>query len=282
MAVVLDAFASYITDLLKQVVEDEVGMLLGIAGDIDSMGVKLEDLKNFLADADKRRITNRSVQGWVTELKRAISNMRSSCLAASRETSEELDRSGMVGENILEDTRALVETMLTETYGETGHADNIPTIFAIVGVGGIGKTTLPQKVFNDEAIQREFDKKIWLSVNQDFNESEPLRRAITEAGGDHREAGNAKTTLQRTLKDALNRHKTLLVMDDVWNPGAWESVLKAPFVNVAAPGSRVLVTTRDERVARGMKALLPYHHIDKLVDEDAWSLLKRQVRIKFI
>ncbi|CAM0885756.1 unnamed protein product [Alopecurus aequalis] len=274
MAVVLDAFASYIADLLKQVVEDEVGMLLGIAGDIDSMGVKLEDLKNFLADADRRRITNRSVQGWVTELKRAIYQ--------PRDTSGELDRSGVVGEKIHEDTRALVETMLTKTYEETSHADNIPTVFAIVGVGGIGKTTLAQKVFNDEAIQRKFDKKIWRSVNQDFSESEPLRRAITELGGDHWQAGNAKTTLQRTLKDALNMHKTLLVMDDVWNPGAWKSVLKAPLVNAAAPGSRVLVTNRDERVVRGMKALLPYHHIDKLVDEDAWSLLKRQVRIKFI
>uniref|UniRef100_A0ACD6AM54 Uncharacterized protein n=1 Tax=Avena sativa TaxID=4498 RepID=A0ACD6AM54_AVESA len=66
-------------------------------------------------------------------------------------------------------------------------------------------------------------------------------------------------------------------MDDVWNHEAWECVLKTPLVNASASGSRILVTTRDERVARGMKVVLPYHHIDKLKDEDAWSLLHKQV-----
>lgn len=69
---VADAFASYVADMLKQAVEDEVGILLGVAGDIDKMAVKLGDLKNFLADADRRNITDQSVKGWVAELKRAM------------------------------------------------------------------------------------------------------------------------------------------------------------------------------------------------------------------
>uniref|UniRef100_A0A8R7RBN9 NB-ARC domain-containing protein n=1 Tax=Triticum urartu TaxID=4572 RepID=A0A8R7RBN9_TRIUA len=138
-------------------------------------------------------------------------------------------------------------------------------VVAIVGVGGIGKTTLAQKIFNDEAIQGEFSKKIWLSVNQNFSEVELLKRAIIEAGGDARLAGNAKATLHRSLKDALIGHKTLLVMDDVWDHGAWESVLKIPLANVAASGSQVLVTSRDEGVARGMMARWPYHQVDTFI-----------------
>lgn len=88
----------------------------------------------------------------------------------------------------------------------------------LVGVGGIGKTTLSQKVFNDEVNDGGFIKKIWLSVNQNFSEAELLRRAITEARGDCQLAGNAKLTLQRTLKDVLIGHKTLMVMDDVVEP----------------------------------------------------------------
>ncbi|KAM3310101.1 hypothetical protein ACQJBY_031037 [Aegilops geniculata] len=72
MAMVLDAFASYVGDLLKQAAEEELGMMLGVSGDIDKMGVKLGDLKNLLADAERRRITDDSVQQWVTELKRAM------------------------------------------------------------------------------------------------------------------------------------------------------------------------------------------------------------------
>jgi hypothetical protein len=151
-------------------------------------------------------------------------------------------------------------------------------VFAIVGVGGIGKTTLAKKVFNNDIIQQEFTKKIWLSVNKDYNDTEILRRAITEAGGDHHIAGNTKATLERTLAEALKGHKTLLIMDDVWDCRAWDGVLRTPLVNATlAHGIRILVTTRHDAVAQGMMAEKPYHHVNKLEPEDAWLLLKKQV-----
>ncbi|XP_037469591.1 disease resistance RPP13-like protein 4 [Triticum dicoccoides] len=347
MAMVLDAFASYIGDYLKQVVEDELGTMLGVSSEIDKLGDRLQDLKNFLADADRRNIIDETVQVWVGQLKRAMyeaadildlcqlkamekrgsSSADAGCcnpllfcmrnpfhareigtrikalnqrldsikersaafnfinLASyeehsssrhgnpSRETSGELDRSGVVGDKIEEDTRALV-AQITRSGNEV--SNNIMVV-AIVGVGGIGKTTLAQKVFNDETIQGDFSKKIWLSVNQNFSEVELLRRAIIEVRGDAQPVGNAKATLQRTLKEALIGHKTFLIMDDVWNYRAWEDVLKTPLVNGAAPGSRVLITTRDEGVARGVSAIWPYHHVDTLAPDDAWLLLKTQV-----
>jgi nucleoside-triphosphatase THEP1 len=191
----------------------------------------------------------------------------------NRETSGELDRSGVVGEKIEEDTRALVARIMQPRNEVDGNL----MVLAIVGVGGIGKTTLAQQLFNDETIKSEFTKKIWLSVNKDFREAELLKRAITEAEGDHQPAGNAKATLQRTLKTVLTDQKTLLVLDDMWSQEAWESALRIPLENAAARGSLVLVTTRDERVAQVMKAEQPYHHVDKLNDENAWLLLKKQV-----
>ncbi|KAF7105363.1 hypothetical protein CFC21_106177 [Triticum aestivum] len=266
MAMVLDAFASYIGDYLKQVVQDELGTMLGVSSEIDKLGDKLLDLKNFLTDADRRNITDDTVKVWVGQLKRAMyeaadildlcqlkamekrgsSSSDAGCYnpflfcmrnpfhareigtrikalsqrldsikqrsAAfnfinlgsyeehsssrhgnpSRETSGELDRSGVVGDKIEEDTRALV-ARITRTGNE---ASNNIMVVAIVGVGGIGKTTLAQKVFNDEALQGDFSKKIWLSVNQNFSEVELLRRAIIEVRGDTQPVGNAKATLQ--------------------------------------------------------------------------------------
>ncbi|XBI13942.1 hypothetical protein VPH35_140601 [Triticum aestivum] len=72
MAMVLDAFASYVGHMLAQVVADEVGMMLGISGEISKMSDKLRDLKNFLADADRRNITDETVREWVGQLKRAM------------------------------------------------------------------------------------------------------------------------------------------------------------------------------------------------------------------
>ena len=57
MAMVLDALASYIQNMLMEMAKEEVHMLLGVSEEIDKMGVKLGDLKNFLTDADRRNIT---------------------------------------------------------------------------------------------------------------------------------------------------------------------------------------------------------------------------------
>jgi len=68
-------------------------------------------------------------------------------------------------------------------------------------------------------------------------------------------------------------------MDDVWKHQVWEDVLQTPLVSAAlAHGSRVLVTTRHDTVARGMMAVKPYHHVQKLQPKDAWLLLKKKVR----
>ncbi|KAF7082593.1 hypothetical protein CFC21_086455 [Triticum aestivum] len=349
MTMVLDAFASYLQNMLTEMVSEEVHMLLGVTNEIKKMDVKLKDLKNFLADADRRNITDESVQEWVAQLKRAMyeatdildlcqlkamergpspadvgcfnpllfcmrnpshahdigtrikalnQNLdaikeRSSALSfiplgssedhsskihgshsgdTRRETSGEFDQSGVVGEKIEQDTKKLVETMLTEKEGNT----NIMVV-AIVGVGGIGKTTLAQKVFNDEALNAEFEKPIWLSINKDFDKVELLRTIITQAGGVVHGGEKALAVLQPILATTLKGKKLFLVLDDVWNHRAWDDVLKTSLANVVARGSRVLVTTRDETVARRMKAVLPYHHVDKLEEEDGWLLLKKQI-----
>ncbi|KAI4979032.1 hypothetical protein ZWY2020_015785 [Hordeum vulgare] len=346
MAMVLDAFASYVQNMLTEMVTEEVHMLLGVGDEIDKMGVKLMDLKNFLADADRRNITDESVREWVAQLKRAMYEAadildlchlkamergpskadcgcfnpllfcmrnpshardigtrikalnkrldtikeRSAAFSfinlgsyedrvhaarssdARRETSGEFDRSGVVGEKIEQDTRKLVDMMLTEKESNS----NI-IVFAVVGVGGIGKTTLAQKIFNDETTKAGFDKTIWLSINKDFDKVKLLRTIITQAGGVHG-GEKALAVLQPILATALKGKRLFLVLDDVWNHEAWGDVLKTPLANVVARGSRVLVTTRDEKVARAMKAVLPYHHVDKLEEEDAWSLLKKQIK----
>ncbi|KAM0923313.1 hypothetical protein ACQ4PT_005618 [Festuca glaucescens] len=348
MTMVLDAFASYLQSMLTEMATEEVHMLLGVSTEIDKMNDKLKDLKYFLADADRRNITDKSVQKWVAQLKLAMYEaadildlcqlrameqgpstrdlgcfnpllfcMRNPAHAhnigtrikalnekldtiknrsaafsfinlgsyehrntrvhashsgiRNRETSGEFDRLGVVGEKIKEDTRAIVDIMLTEKEGNT----NIMVV-AIVGVGGIGKTTLAQMVFKDEIINAEFDKTIWLSVNQNFDKVDLIKKIITLAGGEYG-GGTALAMLQPILTTTVKGKKLFIVMDDVWSSTACGDMLGRHLANVVARGSRILITTRDERVARGMKAMRPYHRVNKLEEDDGWSLLKNQI-----
>ncbi|XBI06294.1 putative disease resistance protein RGA4 [Aegilops tauschii subsp. strangulata] len=295
MAMVLDAFASYIADTIKQMAADEVGMLLGVTGEIDSLQDKLESLRDYLADAERKRIIDRTVQGWVTKLKGVMyeaTNILDLCelkamgrrdeapspccnpllfclqhpmfandigsrirklnkrlddvcklgatfsfikletyqdcrpgrpSAADRKTDPVLERSAVVGEKIEEDTRALVKELTKDNDGIV--------VLAIVGVGGIGKTTLAKKVFNHEEIQHKFEKKMWLSVTQDFSEVELLRLAITIADG-KLPATEDKSMLVPALLNAVRNQKFLLVLDEMWSDRAWTSLLNRPLATV--------------------------------------------------
>jgi hypothetical protein len=177
-----------------------------------------------------------------------------------------------VGENIEKDTKALAQILTTR---DDNH--DLKVVF-ITGMGGMGKTTLAQTIFKETVVQEHFKIRIWLSITQYFDEAELLRSAISHAGG-HHGGKQDKSMLVETLINTLSASKFLLVMDDVWGNSAWTDVPSIPVQNAChkQPGSRVLVTTRFEDLARKMRASLHQHRIRPLDGEDAWSLLKKQL-----
>jgi hypothetical protein len=72
MAAILDAMAPYVTKLIADMAREEVDMLLGVSRDIEKLKDNMESIKCFLADAERRRITEQIVQRWVRKLKDAM------------------------------------------------------------------------------------------------------------------------------------------------------------------------------------------------------------------
>ncbi|CAL9116731.1 unnamed protein product, partial [Musa acuminata var. zebrina] len=181
----------------------------------------------------------------------------------SRITSPVIE-SDMVGEQLEEDAKALVEQLT-----KPDPSKNV-VVLAIVGIGGIGKTTFAQNVFNDGKIKASFRTTIWVCVSQEFSETDLLRNIVKGAGGSH--GGEQSRSLLEPLVEGLLRgNKFLLVLDDVWDAQIWDDLLRNPLQGGAA-GSRVLVTTRNAGIARQMKAA-HVHEMKLLPPEDGWSLL---------
>lgn len=72
MAAILDALAPYVKKMITSMAEEEVSMLLGVSRQITELEGNMESIKDFLADAERRRINDQSVQRWVRKLKNAM------------------------------------------------------------------------------------------------------------------------------------------------------------------------------------------------------------------
>ncbi|CAB4303360.1 unnamed protein product [Prunus armeniaca] len=144
-------------------------------------------------------------------------------------------------------------------------------VIPITGMGGIGKTTLAQLAYNDEKVQAHFHTRIWVCVSDPFDEIK-IAKAIIEGLKKETPASNELHTLKSIIHESVKGKKFLLVLDDVWNQDyrKWEQ-LKLPLQN-GAVGSRILVTTRKEEVARMVGASTDMVNLDVLSEENCWAL----------
>ncbi|KAK9217173.1 hypothetical protein WN943_005798 [Citrus x changshan-huyou] len=102
-------------------------------------------------------------------------------------------------------------------------------------MGGLGKTTLAQLVYNEDRVQGHFDLKAWTCVSDDFDVIR-LTRTILSSITKQTVDNSDLNLLQEELKMQLSRKKFLLVLDDVWNESYNDWVdMSRPF-EAGAPG----------------------------------------------
>ncbi|KAK4427321.1 putative disease resistance protein RGA1 [Sesamum alatum] len=147
-----------------------------------------------------------------------------------------------------------------------------PQVISIVGVGGIGKTTLAQLEYNDDRLVNCFELKIWVCVSDIFDEVR-IAKAIIEMVTGSSSNLNELEALLNYLKDSISGKRFLLVLDDVWTEDhtKWEPLKNS--LKFGGRGSKILVTTRSERVAR-MMCTTEIHHLGQLSNHDCWLLMK--------
>ena len=146
-------------------------------------------------------------------------------------------------------------------------------VLPIVGSGGLGKTALAKLVFNDEEIGIHFEIRLWVCVSDGFDIKRIVQKILKSAKGERKEALEMNTLIN-DLHQEIDGRRYLLVLDDLWNGDykKWNSLKGV--LQRAARGSRILVTTRLEGVARITQTIQPYI-LRELSPEASWILFKR-------
>ncbi|KAF3947919.1 hypothetical protein CMV_026019 [Castanea mollissima] len=179
----------------------------------------------------------------------------------------------LVNESVIygrdEEKEKIIEVLLTNVSDDQ---DNL-AIYAVWGMGGLGKTTLAQLVYNDVRVEKHFELRIWVCVSDDFQIIRLVRAIIESIDGSGCNLSELDP-LQQHLQEKLRGRRFLLVLDDVWNENHEEWDCLKHMLTCGAKGSMLIVTTRIETIAKMMATLHPIHRMGCLSEDDSWSLFK--------
>nr|XP_020190426.1 LOW QUALITY PROTEIN: disease resistance protein RGA5 [Aegilops tauschii subsp. strangulata] len=169
----------------------------------------------------------------------------------------------------------LIKTLICE---DGSPKEQLKTI-SIVGVGGLGKTTLTKAVY--EKIKTQFDCVAFVLVGQNPDIKKVFKDLLygldTEKFSDIHNTTRDENLLIKQISDYLVDKRYLIVIDDIWEEQIWRCINCALYKNKLH--SRVITTTRNMSVSEACLSSSDdmIHKMKPLSDEESQILLHRRI-----
>nr|XP_027076876.1 putative late blight resistance protein homolog R1A-3 [Coffea arabica] len=152
-------------------------------------------------------------------------------------------------------------------------------IVSIVGMAGLGKTTLANTVYHHMhlSVCPHFHIHAWCTVSQTYSKHNLLSQILCSI---HRSSPDKylnkdEDDLAEELRRVLLRNRYLIILDDLWDIEAW-NLLERSFPN-DANGSRILLTSRIHSLPLQLKHASEPYHLRQLTDKESWALLQNKL-----
>ncbi|WVZ24473.1 hypothetical protein V8G54_003017 [Vigna mungo] len=94
-------------------------------------------------------------------------------------TYSHVDASGVIGRE--SEREEIFKVLMQPHPNGDGYGDQSVCVIPIVGIGGLGKTTLAKLVFNDNRMDDLFQLKMWVCISDDFNIRQTIIKIINSA-----------------------------------------------------------------------------------------------------
>ncbi|XVF78130.1 hypothetical protein PTKIN_Ptkin14bG0104700 [Pterospermum kingtungense] len=284
-------------------IKDYVENFKRITGRLNS---KMEDIERKL-ELELRhagKVPKKEVEDWLNNVKEMISGaqevenkvykgryLKRGFLGKlveekTQATQEILDKAPSDSDSlVIDDPNAGLPLPTSELIGEKVARDQIWSCLmqeeevskiGVWGMGGVGKTTIMEHIYNDLLKEKRFDKVIWVTISQEFNIvklQDDIARELNLIGDLERERETSRR--RKLLFDMLKKaNKHVLILDDVWHEICLEEVgIPEP---TSRNGCKLVVTTRKERVCKfiGCDKVIK---VNPLSEDDALALFLKKV-----
>ncbi|CDP19244.1 unnamed protein product [Coffea canephora] len=275
-----ESVAGLLINQLSTLLSQEITLLGGLKSDVQFIKDELESMKAFLREAEAKEDNDSQLRAWLKQVReryQALYGTQERGFSSSRQANADFDiraqslfieEAQLVG---IDKPKAELISKILDDHSQL-------KVVSVVGMGGLGKTTLVKKVYDDAAVKKQFQSHAWITVSRNFQFRDIIKNLIQYLYNEIRQPVPPEVEsmndimLSEFVRDFLQERRYILVLDDVWSIDAWEAIkCVLPDSTIA---SRVVLTTRIADVASASCLGSPdfVYKMEPLSDKESWTL----------